>query len=115
MRRTISRRGGFSEDARRQKATKLSVDEALPAAAKAHGINLSQTLEEALRDKLREIEQRRGLEENREAIENHNRYTAKYGAFSDGRRRFRWRDSMCTGTRARTRNMSPMCWMCRVA
>ncbi|MBM3539441.1 MAG: acetoacetyl-CoA synthase [Alphaproteobacteria bacterium] len=81
-------RRGFSEDAPRKKPTNVSVDEKLLTAAKAVGINLSQTLEEALAVKLRRLEQERWLEENREAIENHNRYTAKYGVFSDGRRRF---------------------------
>ena len=32
--------------------------------------------------------QQKWQEENREALENHNRYTEKYGLFSDGRRRF---------------------------
>lgn len=81
-------RRGFSEGGSRKKPTNVSVDETLLTAAKAHGINLSQTLEEALAAKLRRLEQEKWLEENREAIENHNRYTAKYGVFSDGRRRF---------------------------
>jgi len=81
-------RRGFSEEATRKKPTNVSIDETLLAAAKAHGINLSQTLEEALAVKLRRLEQEKWLEENREAIENHNRYTAKYGVFSNGRRRF---------------------------
>lgn len=81
-------RRGFSEHAPRKKPTNISVDETLLAAAKAHGVNLSQTLEEALTAKLRRLDQEKWLEENREAIENHNRYTAKYGVFSDGRRRF---------------------------
>lgn len=88
MRMTISRRRGFSEDAPRKKPTNVSIDEALLAAAKAHGINLSQTLEEALALKLRRLEQDKWLEENREALEAHNKYIEKYGVFSDGRRRF---------------------------
>ena len=82
------RRRGFSQDAPRKKPTNVSVDEALLTAAKAEGINLSQTLEEALTAKLRRLEQERWLEENREAIEHYNRRVAKYGVFSDGRRRF---------------------------
>ena len=81
-------RRGFSEDAPRKKPTNVSVDETLLTAAKAHGINLSQTLEEALTAKLRRLEQEKWLEENREAIEHHNRFIQKYGVFSDGRRRF---------------------------
>lgn len=88
MRMTMSRRRGFSEDAPRKKPTNVSIDEALLTAAKAHGINLSQTLEDALRDKLRRLEQEKWLEENREGLEAHNKYIEKYGVFSDGRRRF---------------------------
>lgn len=88
MRMTTSRRRGFSEGAPRKKPTNVSVDEALLTAAKAHGINLSQTLEEALAAKLRRLEQEKWLEENREGLENYNRYIEKYGLFSEGRRRF---------------------------
>jgi antitoxin CcdA len=88
MRMTTTRRRGVSEDAPRKKPTNVSIDEALLTAARANNINLSQTLEDALRDKLRKIEQQRWLEENREAIEEYNRYVEKYGVFSDGRRRF---------------------------
>jgi antitoxin CcdA len=84
----MARRPGFSEDAPRKKPTNVSIDEALLSAAKAQGINLSQTLEEALTAKLRRLEQEKWLEENREAIAEHNRYVEKYGVFSDGRRRF---------------------------
>jgi len=41
-----------------------------------------------LADEQRRAEQQKWLDENREAIENHNGYIAKYGVFSDGRRRF---------------------------
>jgi antitoxin CcdA len=83
----MTRRRGFAEDAPK-KPTNVSVSGDLLAAARANKINLSQTLEEALREKLRKIEQQRWLEENREAIEEHNRFVQKYGVFSDGRRRF---------------------------
>ena len=84
----MARRRGLSEDAPRKKPTNVSIDEALLTAAKANGINLSQTLEEALAAKLRRLEQERWLEENQEAIEHYNQRVAKYGVFSDGRRRF---------------------------
>lgn len=84
----MTRRRRFSEDAPRKKPANVSIDGALLTAAKAEGINLSQTLEEALTAKLRRLEQERWLEENREAIQAHNRYVEKYGVFSDGRRRF---------------------------
>lgn len=83
----MARRRSLSEDAPK-KPTNVSVSGDLLAAARANKINLSQTLEDALRDKLRKIEQQRWLEENREAIEEYNRYVEKYGVFSDGRRRF---------------------------
>jgi antitoxin CcdA len=88
VRLAVAPRRGFSEDASRKKPTNVSIDEAVLTAAKANGINLSQTLEEALVAKLRRLEQEKWLEENREALENYNRYIEKYGLFSEGRRRF---------------------------
>ena len=52
-----------------KKAVNLSVDADLLARAKEMKVNLSATLEEALRERARDEERRRWKEENREAIE----------------------------------------------
>lgn len=55
-----------------KRAVNLSVDAALLAEAKALGANLSQTLEDALRAKLREQRHQQWRDENRAAIEESN-------------------------------------------
>jgi antitoxin CcdA len=90
------KRNGFSEERARYRAASggdkkpvnLRVSEDLLKAAKAAGLNLSQTLEQALAESLKQIERDRWLAENREAIESYNRYVEKYGVFSDGLRQF---------------------------
>lgn len=88
---------GFSEQRARhrgaltgseKKPVNLRVSEDLLKAAKAAGLNLSQTLEQALSESLRQIERDRWLSENREAIDYYNSYIEKHGVFSQGRRRF---------------------------
>lgn len=87
-------RKGFSErraaafSSGRKKAVNVSIDDGLLKAAKEHGVNLSQTLERAVTEALKEIQRDRWLEENREAIESYNRHIEKHGVFSDGLRRF---------------------------
>ena len=56
--------------------------------AKEMKVNLSATLEEALRERARDEERRRWKEENREAIEAFNRRIERDGVWSDGLRRF---------------------------
>ncbi len=51
--------------------------------AKAAGLNLSQTLEDALRAALREEQIKRFEEEHREAFESYNRFFAKYGLWDE--------------------------------
>jgi len=85
---------GFSDQRARdgtggdKKPVNLRVSGELLKAAKAAGINLSQTLEQALAESLKQIERERWLAENREAIEYYNGYIEKHGVFSQGRRRF---------------------------
>ena len=71
-----------------KKRTNVSVDAELLARAKDNGLSLSATLEEALRDRLRRIEQERWHEQNRESIKSYNRYVAEHGTFSDKLRSF---------------------------
>lgn len=83
---------GFSDEQRpwRQaekrgpkRAVNISVDAALLAEAKALGLNLSQTCEEALRQKVREEKIRRFQDESREAIEAHNKFVEENGIWSE--------------------------------
>ncbi len=73
---------------KRKKPVNLTIDESLLCEAKALGINLSQTLEDALAPLVQTEKNRRWLAENREAIEDYNNRIARDGAFSDGLRRF---------------------------
>jgi antitoxin CcdA len=68
---------------RRKRAVNLSIDADLVAEAKAAGVNLSETLERALTNKLRETRKRKWQEENRKATESMNEYVRKHGLWSD--------------------------------
>jgi antitoxin CcdA len=70
-----------------KKSTNLSINSDLLRQARELKINLSRTLEERLAEVLREERARRWQEENREAIEAHNRFVEKYGLFNDIRKR----------------------------
>ncbi|MGA7674691.1 MAG: type II toxin-antitoxin system CcdA family antitoxin [Rhizomicrobium sp.] len=84
---------GFSEETRpfrreepkriRKRATNVSIDMEILAEAKAMGINLSQTLEDELRKRVKEEKIRRWSEDNKEAIESHNRFIEKHGIWSE--------------------------------
>jgi len=84
---------GFSEENRlfrreepkraRKRAANVSIDVEILAEAKAMGINLSQTLEDELRKQVKEEKIRRWSEENKEAIEAHNRFIEKHGIWSE--------------------------------
>jgi antitoxin CcdA len=71
-----------------RKPTNLSVNEDLLARARAHNINLSATLEQALVEALRRKEREAWLAENQAAIERYNERIAEHGAFSDTLRSF---------------------------
>lgn len=66
----------------------LSIDEALVAAAKAAGINMSAVAEEAIRFETRAEEMRRWSEENRAAAAAWGRKIEEEGLWSDGLRQF---------------------------
>ena len=55
----------------------------IAAEAKAMGINLSQTLEDELRKRVKEEKIRRWSEDNKEAIESHNRFIEEHGIWSE--------------------------------
>jgi antitoxin CcdA len=67
----------------RKRAVNLSIDEEILAAAKAQGINLSQTLEDELRKRTQEAREAKWREENREAMESHNRFIEKHGIWGE--------------------------------
>jgi len=71
-----------------KKATNLSINKELLDQAREFNINLSQTLEEAITQKLKLLRRERWLEENKNAIEDYNEHIEKNGVFSDGFRRF---------------------------
>ena len=71
-----------------RKATNLSVDAALLAAARKHDINLSATLESALVEELLRRRRADWQATHREAIARYNESVERFGVYSDGLRRF---------------------------
>jgi antitoxin CcdA len=67
----------------RKRAVNLFVDVELLEEARRLRINISETLERRLRTIVKAEQERRWLEENREAIEAYNRRVAQYGLLSD--------------------------------
>jgi antitoxin CcdA len=78
----------MTQTAMAKKPTNLSVDPELLKQARALGLNLSEILEQGLAVAIVEKKREKWLADNREAIEAHNRFTERYGAFSDGKRLF---------------------------
>jgi antitoxin CcdA len=70
-----------------KKPVNLSINSDLLRQARELKVNLSKELEERLVEILREERARRWQEDNREAIEAHNRLIEKYGLFNDIRKR----------------------------
>jgi antitoxin CcdA len=71
-----------------KKPASLSVNSDLLEKARALGIDLSATLEEALAAEVGNRKRERWLEENREAIAAYNEHVAQHGVFSTGLRGF---------------------------
>ena len=71
-----------------KKAVNLSINSDLLAKARGMGLNLSAEMEARLDEAVRQAERERWVEENREAMEHHNRRIAEHGLWSDGKRRF---------------------------
>jgi antitoxin CcdA len=70
-----------------KKAVNLSINTDLLRQARELNVNLSKAQEERLAEILKEERARRWQEENREAIEAHNRFVEKHGLFNDVRKR----------------------------
>ncbi len=73
---------------RMKRPANLTIDVRLLEEAKALGVNLSRLLEESLRERVAQARQALWLEENADAIDQHNERVAKKGVFSDRLRRF---------------------------
>ncbi|MCC7252650.1 type II toxin-antitoxin system CcdA family antitoxin [Hyphomicrobium sp.] len=73
---------------RRKRAVNLSIDADLLAEAREAGTNLSALLEEALARDLQERRSEKWRQENRKAIQSHNRFIRKHGLLSDDWRKF---------------------------
>jgi len=71
-----------------KKATNLSVNSDLLKRSKALDINLSATLEQALKEKLAKVEAKKWLEENKNAINAYNDFVEEHGSFGDEYRAF---------------------------
>jgi antitoxin CcdA len=67
----------------KKRAVNLFVDVELLDEARRMNINLSESLEQRLRGLIRVEQERRWLEENREAIAQYNRRVAEHGLLSD--------------------------------
>ena len=68
--------------------TNVSIDEQLLEQARAHHISLSPLLEDALREKLRKMEEEAWRNENREAFDSYAQFVGEHGVFSDELRTF---------------------------
>ena len=71
-----------------KKPTSLDVNGDLLQKAHELGLDLANTLEEALAVEIRRREREAWLEENREAIQVYNEHVAQHGVFSAGLRGF---------------------------
>lgn len=71
-----------------KKPTNLSLNSDLLQKSKALNINLSATLEQALRDKLAQIEAEKWRNENKNAIQAYNAFVEEQGCFGDEYRSF---------------------------
>ena len=71
-----------------KQAVNLSVDKQLLQQARKFGLNLSQILEQALGDQVRQQQQQHWIEENRDAVSEYNARIEEEGAFGDKLRSF---------------------------
>jgi antitoxin CcdA len=71
-----------------KKATNLTVNSDLLAKAKELKINVSATLETALSEAVRKKAGEQWKIDNKEAIEEYNKFVAKHGCFGDPFRKF---------------------------
>lgn len=68
-----------------RKPANVSINSDLLAQARACKINLSATLEQALADKVAQVQREQWLKENQQAISGYNELVERRGVFSGGR------------------------------
>ena len=83
-----------------KKATNLSLNSDLLQKARDLKVNLSATLEQALKDKQKSVEEDRLKKENKVAIAAYNEFVAENGWVGDEYRNFQWHRLMVTQTQA---------------
>ena len=71
-----------------KKATNLSLNSDLLQKARSLKVNLSATLEQALKDKLKSVEAEKWKQENKAAISAYNEFVSENGCISDKYRHF---------------------------
>ncbi len=71
-----------------KKATNLSLNSDLLQKARSLKVNLSATLEQALKDKLKSVEAEKWKQENKAAISAYNEFVSENGCISDEYRHF---------------------------
>ncbi len=71
-----------------KKPANVSINSDLLAQARACKINLSATLEQALTEKLAQVQREQWLRDNQQAIAGYNQLVDEQGVFSDGLRSF---------------------------
>ncbi len=71
-----------------KKAANLSINSDLLRRTRELNINLSATLERALKEELAKCETQRWVEENRAAIKSYNDFVERHGCFGDEFREF---------------------------
>lgn len=71
-----------------KKAANLSVNSDLLEKTRALKINLSAEFEQALENKLAQVEAKKWAEENKAAIKAYNQFVDEHGCFSDEHREF---------------------------
>ena len=71
-----------------KKAAKLSINSDLLRRTRELNINVSATLERALKEELSQREAQRWVEENRAAIKSYNDFVERHGCFGDEFREF---------------------------
>ncbi len=76
------------EKVSRRKPVNLTADIELVEVARSMGLNLSQLFEDSLKKAVWEERKRQWEDENREALEQYNRFVEENGVFSDGLRSF---------------------------
>ncbi len=72
----------------KKRAVNLSIDADLVVEAKEAGVNMSEMLERTLENELKERRAEKWRQENRKAIQAHNRFIKAHGLLSDDWRKF---------------------------